>query len=29
LACKDQTGYEIPEELKYKQARLKQIKEAN
>ena len=27
-AYKDQTGYEIPENLKYKKARLKQIKEA-
>ena len=27
-AYKDQTGYEIPEDLKYKKARLKQIKEA-
>ena len=27
-AYKDKTGYEIPEDLKYKQARLKQIKEA-
>ncbi|MFW5443366.1 MAG: IS1182 family transposase [Methylococcaceae bacterium] len=27
-AYKDQTGYEIPEDLKYKQARLKQIKTA-
>ncbi|MCK5191630.1 MAG: transposase, partial [Methylococcales bacterium] len=27
-AYKDQTGYEIPEDLKHKQARLKQIKEA-
>ena len=27
-AYKDQTGYEIPDDLKYKKARLKQIKEA-
>jgi len=27
-AYKDQTGYEIPEDLKYKEARLKQIQEA-
>jgi len=27
-AYKDQTGYEIPEDLKYKKARLKQIKQA-